>query len=177
MVVSQEEPASQKQPRRAADGRAQELPVHQPPRAKAPSAEPLPDAVEEVQTPRVAAIKRPEQRLTKHDQSHQFDVPAASPITQSLKEQPDSGEIQGFDFYIDPLNAKQPRQPPQEIMEAEMAAELLKNAQIPFIIQSEDTGIFGPGNMPSPRGARLLVPEGDIKRAQELLKRVFGETE
>jgi hypothetical protein len=62
-------------------------------------------------------------------------------------------------------------------MEAEMAAELLKKAQIPFIIQSEDTGIFGPGSMPSPRGARLLVPEETIKRAQDLLKRVFGEAE
>jgi len=60
-------------------------------------------------------------------------------------------------------------------MEAEMAAELLKKAQIPFIIQSEDTGIFGPGNMPSPRGARVLVPEEDMQRAQDLLKRVFGE--
>ena len=61
-------------------------------------------------------------------------------------------------------------------MEAEMAAELLKKAQIPFIIQSEDTGIFGPGNMPSPRGARLLVPREDVKRALVLLKGIFGET-
>ena len=61
-------------------------------------------------------------------------------------------------------------------MEAEMAAELLKKAEILFIIQSEDTGIFGPGNMPSPRGARLLVPREDMKRARDLLKRVFGET-
>ena len=60
-------------------------------------------------------------------------------------------------------------------MEAEMASELLKKAQIPFIIQSEDTGIFGPGNMPSPRGARLLVPGEQIERARDLLKRVFGE--
>jgi hypothetical protein len=61
-------------------------------------------------------------------------------------------------------------------MEAEMAAELLKKAQIPFIIQSEDTGIFGPGNMPSPRGARLLVQREDVKRARVLLKGIFGET-
>lgn len=62
-------------------------------------------------------------------------------------------------------------------MEAEMAAEVLKKALIPSIIQSEDTGIFGPGNMPSPRGARLLVPEEDITRAQEMLKRIFGDIE
>jgi len=61
-------------------------------------------------------------------------------------------------------------------MEAEMVAELLKKAQIPFIIQSEDTGIFGPGNMPSPRGALLLVPREDVKRALVLLKGIFGET-
>jgi hypothetical protein len=62
-------------------------------------------------------------------------------------------------------------------MEAEMAAELLTKARIPFIIQSEDTGIFGPGNMPSPRGARLLVPEEDMKRAKDLLERIFGVVE
>jgi len=62
-------------------------------------------------------------------------------------------------------------------LEAEMAAEVLKKAQIPFIIQSEDTGIFGPGNVPSPRGARLLVPREDMKLARELLKRIFGEVE
>jgi hypothetical protein len=62
-------------------------------------------------------------------------------------------------------------------MEAEMAAELLTKARIPFIIQSEDTGIFGPGNMPSPRGARLLVPDEDMKRAKDLLERIFGVVE
>lgn len=60
-------------------------------------------------------------------------------------------------------------------LEAEMAAEVLKKAQIPFIIQSEDTGIFGPGSVPSPRGARLLVPKEDMKIARDLLKRIFGE--
>lgn len=60
-------------------------------------------------------------------------------------------------------------------LEAEMAAEVLKKAQIPFIIQSEDTGIFGPGSVPSPRGARLLVPKEDMKIARDLMKRIFGE--
>jgi hypothetical protein len=62
-------------------------------------------------------------------------------------------------------------------LEAEMAAEVLEKAQIPFIIQSEDTGIFGPGSVPSPRGARLLVPKEDMKIAGDLLKRIFGEVE
>ena len=60
-------------------------------------------------------------------------------------------------------------------MEAEMAAEVLKKAQIPFIIQSEDTGMFGPGSAPAPRGARLLVPPEDMTRARDLLKGMFGE--
>ena len=119
MVVSQEQPVRPKQPPRAEEPQG----AQQPPRAKASSAEPRPDAIEEGQTPRVAEIKRPEQRLTKHDESHTFDSPAASPITQSLKEQPDSGEIQGFDFYVDPLNAKKPRQSPKDIMQAEIEAK------------------------------------------------------
>ena len=83
----------------------------------------LPDAVQDAQTPREVAVERPEQRLTQHDQAHLFDHPAASSITPALKEQPDDGEILGFDFYIDPLNAKEPRQSPKEIMEAEIAAK------------------------------------------------------
>ena len=60
-------------------------------------------------------------------------------------------------------------------LEAEMAAEVLKKAQIPFIIQSEDIGMFGPSSAPSPRGARLLVPKEDMKIARDLMKRIFGE--
>ena len=107
IVVSQERPDQSKVRRPQDSGRN----------------EPLPEAVEQVQAPRAVAIKRPEQRLTKHDQSHQFDMPAASLITKSLAEQPDSGEIQGFDFYVDPLNAKQPRQSLKDVMEAEIAAK------------------------------------------------------
>jgi Putative prokaryotic signal transducing protein len=62
-------------------------------------------------------------------------------------------------------------------MEAEMAAEVLEKAQIPFIIQAEDIGMFGPSSAPPPRGARLLVPREDMQRARGLLKGMFGEGE
>ena len=32
-----------------------------------------------------------------------------------LKPNPDDGEVRGFDFYRDPLNAKKPMQTPEEI--------------------------------------------------------------
>ena len=54
-------------------------------------------------------------------------------------------------------------------MEAEMAGEVLKQAEIPYLIQSEDIGIFGPGASPAPAGARLLVPQEDLQDAEILL--------
>ena len=54
-------------------------------------------------------------------------------------------------------------------MEAEMAGEILKQAEIPYIIQSEDIGLFGPGASPAPAGARLLVREADLDDAKSLL--------
>lgn len=54
-------------------------------------------------------------------------------------------------------------------MEAEMAAEILKQAEIPYVIQSEDIGIFGPGAAPAPTGARLMVPPEDLEDAKVLL--------
>ena len=54
-------------------------------------------------------------------------------------------------------------------MEAEMAGEILKQAEIPFLIQSDDIGLFGPGATPAPAGARLLVREIDLDDAKALL--------
>lgn len=54
-------------------------------------------------------------------------------------------------------------------MDAEMAGELLKEAEIPFIIQSEDIGLFGPGATPAPAGARLMVQKNDLEDARVLL--------
>jgi len=54
-------------------------------------------------------------------------------------------------------------------MEAEMAAEILKQAKIPYLIQSEDIGVFGPGASPAPMGARLMVRQDDFQDAKILL--------
>lgn len=85
--------------------------------------EPLPDAVEEVQTPRAVPLDRPEQQLSAHDQSPQFVAPNAQPSSTAFKNQPDEGKVLGFDFYRDPLNAKKPMQTFEETMQADIAAK------------------------------------------------------
>ncbi len=54
-------------------------------------------------------------------------------------------------------------------MEAEMIGEILKQAELPFLIQSEDIGIFGPGAAPAPGGAGLVVRKTDLAYARTLL--------
>jgi cytochrome c peroxidase len=53
--------------------------------------------------------------MTTHDRADVFKAPAAPPSSTAFKTQPDDGEIRGFDFYRDPLNAKKPMQTPEEI--------------------------------------------------------------
>jgi hypothetical protein len=82
---------------------------------------PVRDAVEDAQTPRQAQSKRPEQQKNSHDQSDAFDgtsAPASSPV---LENQPDQGKMLGFDFARDPLNAKRPMQPAEEIVKNDIA--------------------------------------------------------
>jgi cytochrome c peroxidase len=79
------------------------------------------DAVQDAQTPRQVEAKRPEQQKNNHDQSTIFEganAPASSPVLES---QPDQGKMLGFDFARDPLNAKRPMQPPEEIMKNDIA--------------------------------------------------------
>ncbi|VAX32043.1 hypothetical protein MNBD_NITROSPIRAE01-1870 [hydrothermal vent metagenome] len=54
-------------------------------------------------------------------------------------------------------------------LEAEMLGEILKQAEIPYLIQSEDIGIFGPGAAPVPGGVRIAVRKADIHDAQRAL--------
>jgi len=54
-------------------------------------------------------------------------------------------------------------------MEAEMIGEILKQSELPFLIQSEDIGIFGPSAAPAPGGARLVVRRTDLQYARTLL--------
>ncbi|MHB0958545.1 MAG: cytochrome B6 [Pirellulaceae bacterium] len=83
----------------------------------------LPDAIEEAQTRREVAATRPEQRKTEHDESELF-LPARAPFSSSaFKEQPDQGQVLGFDFYRDPLNAKKPMQTFEETYEEDVAAK------------------------------------------------------
>jgi cytochrome c peroxidase len=76
---------------------------------------PPPDAVQSAQTTRPVGDKRPEQKLSAHDQSAVFKASNAAPSSTVFKTQPDQGEVRGFDFYRDPLNAKKPMQTPEEI--------------------------------------------------------------
>jgi cytochrome c peroxidase len=82
-----------------------------------------PDAVEEAQSPPRAAGSRPEQQKSEHDRSDVFAGTQAPPSSTALPSQPDAGEVRGFDFRRDPLNAKRPMQPAKEIRDADVAAK------------------------------------------------------
>src|SRR4051794_25365367 len=75
-----------------------------------PQPKPLPDAVQDTQTPRAVAPTRPEQEQKEHDRSDVFAATKAPGSSRAFKQRPDEGQIKGFDFYRDPLNAKKPMQ-------------------------------------------------------------------
>jgi hypothetical protein len=55
-------------------------------------------------------------------------------------------------------------------LEAETIGHALDQHSIPFLVQSEDVGIFGPGHCGrTPGGATLLVREEDLERVRELM--------
>ena len=83
----------------------------------------VPDAVQEAQTPRTVPAERPEQRQSAHDRSNVFQASQGLPASQALPQQPDQGKILGFDFSRDPLNAKRPMQPFEEIRQADAQAK------------------------------------------------------
>ena len=89
----------------------------------APPRPPAPDAVAEAQGPRPLAGERVEQKKTVHDGSDEFLAPNAPPSSGAFKSQPDEGEVRGFDFYRDPLNATKPMQSPDEIKAADKEAK------------------------------------------------------
>lgn len=91
--------------------------------ANAPSPTPLPDAVEDAQTPRPMPGNRPEQKKNAHDTSEIFGAEKAPPSSTAFQAQPDQGEMKGFDFARDPLNAKTPNESPDAITKADMAAK------------------------------------------------------
>src|SRR5919197_247233 len=87
----------------------------------APRVNPPPDAVNAAQTPSAVPLSRPEQQQSGHDRLDLFDASKAPPSSTAFENQPDKGQILGFDFYREPLNAKQPMQMFEEIMQADIA--------------------------------------------------------
>ena len=88
---------------------------------QAPKENPPPDAINAAQTPSGVPLIRPEQTKNAHDRFDLFDAPKALTSSTAFENQPDKGQILGFDFYRDPLNAKQPMQTFEEIMQADIA--------------------------------------------------------
>lgn len=82
-----------------------------------------PDAIAEAQTPGGGQRTRPEQQQTPHDRSPVFAAPNAQPSSPAFAQQPEQGQIQGFDFYRDPLDAKTPLVTFDEILRADVAAK------------------------------------------------------
>lgn len=77
------------------------------------------DAIFEAQTPRHPPTTGTEQKKTEHDRSDIFAASNASPSSSAFQNQPDEGKVKGFDFYRDPLNAKEPMQTFEETMKAD----------------------------------------------------------
>ena len=63
-------------------------------------------------------------------------------------------------------------------LEAETVGHALDSYEIPFLVQSADIGMFGPGMVGwSPAGAALLVPENRVEEVRELLNCVVPAAE
>jgi len=61
-------------------------------------------------------------------------------------------------------------------LEAETIGHALDQYDIPFLVQSADVGMFGPGMIgTSPAGAELLVPRDRVDEVRELLNCVIAE--
>ena len=55
-------------------------------------------------------------------------------------------------------------------LEAETVGHALDQYDIPFLVQSADVGMFGPGMIGiSPAGAQLLVPQDCVETVRDLL--------
>jgi hypothetical protein len=61
-------------------------------------------------------------------------------------------------------------------LEAETVGHALDQHGIPFLVKSDDVGVFGPGMVgTSPTGATLWIPEEDEARVRELLSCVVSD--
>jgi hypothetical protein len=104
------------------------------PKAKTPSTPPNvqnpPARAKQAFDPAAEALKtktvttgRPEQQLSEHDRSEQFDTAKPAPLSDALKSQPKEGRITGFDFARDPLNAEEPFTKFADVMKKESDAK------------------------------------------------------
>lgn len=81
------------------------------------------DAVQAAQTPSAVDAKRVEQTPTDHDRSDIFSAAKAPASSSALDGQPDKGQIVGFDFVRDPLNAKAPQTTFEQVYQEDVAAK------------------------------------------------------
>ena len=81
------------------------------------------DAVAEAQTPKEVPTTRPEQKKTDHDLSDIFEPAKSLPTTEDLDNQPEHGQMNGFDFYRDPLGAMKPGTTFDDIFKAGVAGK------------------------------------------------------
>jgi hypothetical protein len=134
---------------------------------QAPQRGPRPDAVQEAQIPRTVPVERPEQQQSAHDRSPLFLTPQAAPSSQALAGQPEEGKVLGFDFYRDPLNAKQPMQTFDEVMQADVAAKPQVMATQRQLLERRyhlqpqlDTQVTMSRGKPIPIGPTARLPQG-----------------
>jgi cytochrome c peroxidase len=104
--------------------------------ANPPAAAPLPDAIQDAQAPRAVPRERPEQQLGEQDKPENFAASNAPPSSTAFENQPEKGQINGFEFYRDPLNASRPMQPADEIMKQDIADKPKVMAQQQKLLES-----------------------------------------
>jgi hypothetical protein len=90
---------------------------------QAQSGNPPSDAIAAAQTQNQVPVTRPEQQKTPHDQSEDFSAGRSATSSAALENQPAKGQAPGFDFYRDPLNAKQPLERFEDNMNSDVAAK------------------------------------------------------
>jgi len=86
----------------------------------APATRPA-DVVQDFLTTQPAPATRPESQRNEHDRSGVFAPDAAPHASTALPQQPDKGQMEGFDFSRDPLGAKKPKQTFEETMAQDVA--------------------------------------------------------
>jgi|RhiMetdeSRZDD1v2_1073273.scaffolds.fasta_scaffold103907_3 cytochrome c peroxidase len=134
---------------------------------QAPQPGARPDAVQDAQIPRTVPVERPEQQKSAHDRSPLFLAPQVVPASQALAGQPEEGKVLGFDFYRDPLNAKQPMQTLDEVMQADVAAKPQVMATQRQLLERRynlqpqlDTQVTMSRGKPIPIGPTARLPQG-----------------